>query len=66
MKCEETDKEKRDLKPCPFCGDSYVYFGVIPHQDSYSEYRVTCEKCHACCVSYFSEEDVIYKWNRRA
>ena len=61
----DTDTEKHDFEPCPFCGNSqHIYYSMVPHHDNYPEFHVTCEKCHARMIG-FSEGDVVRKWNTR-
>ncbi len=50
------------LKPCPFCG------GKARVKCSIKEdlWGVACYKCECCTKVFFSEEEAIEAWNRRA
>jgi len=67
---EALDKQKNELKPCPFCGsEAEIREGV--YQGEESSY-VRCRECKATgrtfiiSRKYASNERAIEAWNRRA
>lgn len=58
------------LKPCPFCGDAWVYASTGDYGSGYEHYgyRVDCRCHYAWSVIgwYEHKADVILAWNRRA
>lgn len=58
-KVDEKMEVSVELKPCPFCG------GIANKWDSrIGLWNIMCNSCGATQVD-FSEEGVVYKWNRR-
>lgn len=59
-----------DVKPCPFCGDAWVYASTGDYGSGYEHYRyrVNCRCHYAWSVIGWHERkaDVISAWNRRA
>ena len=57
------------LKPCPFCGDSWVYASVGDYTSGYENfgYRVECKCGFAWGAINWCEtkEEAIRAWNRR-
>ena len=55
------------LLPCPFCGCSDIDL----YQDTSNDYEENWSwviNCCNCCMGYidcYSEDDAIYKWNKR-
>jgi len=52
-----------ELKPCPFCGASGAYLGIL-HQPTH---RVWCKRCGVTTemVGEMTRADAIAAWNRR-
>lgn len=55
-----------ELKPCPFCGDTYIR----PPYLRDGSYRIGCNTVNCICLhtqgkGFASEEDAIKAWNRR-
>ena len=55
-----------DLKPCPFCGDTYI----STHLTTFGKYTVGCNtlKCislHTEGKLFNSREEAIEAWNKR-
>ena len=59
-----------DLKPCPFCGDSWIYSSAGDYASGYElqGYRVNCHCGYAWeAIGWQSTEDeAIAAWNTRA
>ena len=63
---DERSAGMSELKPCPFCGgegcvQEHVFIGLT------STFGVVCLDC--CCETrqfYYTKEDAIEAWNRRA
>ena len=55
-------KEKKELKPCPFCGSKSV---EIFRSDNLDSWRVSCDDCGVTTNGETSEEIAITVWNRR-
>ena len=56
-----------ELKPCPFCGGSAIFYSYDPfdgYQGNNTMYAVECTKCVAT-VKGITEEIAKSKWNRR-
>ena len=56
---------KSDLKPCPFCGDLFIY----THRKN-GKYTIGCNSLNCVCLHtegklFNSEEDAIEAWNKR-
>ena len=54
-----------DLKPCPFCGDTYI--NIRRKKEGYNVgcNTVNCIACHVRTRVYKTEQDAIEAWNRR-
>lgn len=52
-------REGNKLKKCPFCGGEAHVVGL-------STKWVVCSKCEAESGCFYTEEDAIEAWNRRA
>jgi len=60
----EVLRDKRELKPCPFCGGVAE---VSMDEDWYYEWTVCCLNDSRHSLRYFnSEEEAVEAWNRRA
>ena len=57
-----------ELKPCPFCGGTYITHEIIPvkHADVKEYYRTICKDCKCGTSMRMSEKDADSDWNRRA
>lgn len=57
-----------EIKPCPFCGDAWVYASVGDYGSGYEVcgYRMTCKCGYAWEMIPWrdTEGEVIEKWNR--
>lgn len=65
MKIDEAIEWMEDLKPCPFCdGEAEVnYVDLGGYEDGY---EVRCPDC-GCGTDYFyTKQEAIEAWNRRA
>ena len=56
------------LKPCPFCGNTYVFVRTTHRQDGLNntQYEVYCSNCSAVGGSRLNEATAIAHWNQRA
>lgn len=56
-----------ELKPCPFCGSSKVFFTPDEEQqlDSTTTGFIWCHGCDFSSDSFYSRKTAIEKWNRR-
>jgi Lar family restriction alleviation protein len=74
-----TERERLDLKPCPFCGGSKILIhrrDVEPQQDPWygqkNELIVECDDCAATLFNkyfhdgFYNESDAVSAWNKRA
>jgi len=63
-----TDNEK--LKPCPFCGETYLLNIKRPDPlskvDKNTKPQVYCCKCGSSSGTFFTIAQAINAWNRRA
>lgn len=58
-----SDFMENELKPCPFCGSTAIYYEWTPKTKNT---RVTCTKCHAEIVSLLeSGYTAFLLWNSR-
>ncbi|MEO1700265.1 MAG: Lar family restriction alleviation protein [Planctomycetota bacterium] len=57
-----TEREEQNLKPCPFCGDTY-YLVVDDHPGAAS---VLCDACDVEGPMRQSKTEAVTAWNRRA
>lgn len=54
------------LKPCPFCGDTYI--GLHPTKEGWQIgcNSIGCICCHVYAQAYRTRGNAIKAWNRRA
>ena len=55
-----------ELKPCPFCGDTYI----MTHHTKHCNYVIGCNTLSCVCLwtegkLYSDKEKAIEAWNRR-
>lgn len=65
---ERFKKVKSTLKPCPFCGSTYLHFPMITPNEEKCYGKVECLECMACSANHLlpnSFNNVIKTWNRR-
>lgn len=55
-----------DLKPCPFCGNSWPAIGQEREYSTFGTIYVYCTNCRASGPSMPSKKEAIEAWNRRA
>lgn len=57
------------LKPCPFCGNAWIYASVGDYGSGYEAngYRINCKCGHAWKTTSWrdTKEESIEEWNRR-
>ena len=57
-------KDHREpLKPCPFCGNDKPR---IVKRSGVMLYEIYCNECDSSSGECLTEDEAIYKWNRRA
>lgn len=54
-----------ELKPCPFCGDTYIKIQRSRAGYAIGCNTVNCVVCNGRARAYEKEEDAIAAWNRR-
>ena len=62
-----------ELKPCPFCGRSFLEVGHVFNPDAFWDggllgedyYRISCGYCNLV-MKWDTEREAIEAWNRRA
>ena len=53
----------KKLRECPFCGGSKV---EVKSDNGDTGWYILCNECNVKCGYYFTKEDAIGAWNRRA
>lgn len=51
-----------DLKPCPFCGSTFLYLQNLVDAD---DYFVSCEDCEVQQIAKYTQAVAAERWNRR-
>ena len=54
---------KRELKPCPFCGNQEPFLDCLTDED---EYFVRCPSCEIQQIADHTRAHAIDEWNRRS
>ena len=59
--------EKKDIKPCPFCGGEAEIHNCaeLPDVKNITGYGVHCTKCHIATIPYKTDDEAIDVWNNR-
>lgn len=61
----EIIKDVKNLKPCPFCGDTDIVIIEELTGGLYKRFFTECEKCGARSGNG-DRQEVVERWNRRA
>ena len=56
---------REELKPCPFCGDTYIRVRRSRAGWSAGCNTINCVACNGYVRTYTTEQETIEAWNRR-